>query len=191
MQLDFRVRWQSHILERLLKRRRVLAITTISSLFHVYGDVARCHAIYSLHSSSCERYAIYITSDEGGVLHPVVVQTSVNTTARLLLLKTKMTQVGVTSLLLILAIFCSAEWARVDGLLCFTPVDSSSSFLLPLSISSPILTGCRLDVYHTSTHDVALSHGSMRKWDYFKEFHTRPPLSVARHISFISGVVPS
>ena len=35
----------------------------------------------------------------------------------------------------------------------FTVVISSSFFLL---ISSPILSGCRLDVYHTSTHAVVL-----------------------------------
>jgi len=32
----------------------------------------------------------------------------------------------------------------------------SCGFYLSSSFSSPILTGRRLDVYHTSTHDVAL-----------------------------------
>ena len=43
------------------------------------------------------------------------------------------------------------EWGRP---LYFCPVVSSSSFYL--HFSSPILSRRRLDVYHTSTHDVAL-----------------------------------
>ena len=39
------------------------------------------------------------------------------------------------------------------ALLHFCP---AVSFFLLLSFSSPNLSGCRVDVYHTSTHDVAL-----------------------------------
>jgi len=115
---------------QVFKRLLMLAMTAISSLFHVYGGRYPLATHFTVYITAAVSATLYITSDEGELLHPVVVQTSVNTTARLLMLKTKMTQVGVTSLLLILGIFCSAEWARVEGLLCFTHVVSFSSFLL-------------------------------------------------------------
>jgi len=42
---------------------------------------------------------------------------------------------------------------RADHYILFHPVSSSSSFFF----SSPNLSGPRLDVYHTSTHGVALA----------------------------------
>ena len=104
----------------------MLAMTAISSFFpRLWGPypLTRQFTVYTAVAAGA---TLYSTSDDGELLHPVVVQTSVNTTARLLMLKTKMTQVGVTSLLLILGIFCSAEWARGEGLYSISSFSSSS-----------------------------------------------------------------
>ena len=76
MQLDYCVRWPSHILVMLLKRCIMLAMTAISSFFpRLWGPypLTRQFTVYTAVAAGA---TLYSTSDEGALLHPVVVQTS-------------------------------------------------------------------------------------------------------------------
>ena len=50
----------------------------------------------------------------------------------------------------------AAQWNRAGHYICCPVVSSSSFYLLSSFFSSPNLSGRRVDVYHTSTHGVAL-----------------------------------